>query len=103
MRLATDSPPVSIASTRAACMLVARRPRATITSNSAAACTESIASSARMPIKADSARRMRSSSRVTSAAVSRQVLPSSTTPMGSMNTVAPVFDTSWTMPGTAFR
>jgi hypothetical protein len=49
-------------------------------------------------MSADSSSRMRSTSACSAACASRQALPSSTTTSGSMNSVWPLPDASWTMP-----
>ena len=46
---------------------------------------------------------MRSSSRRAESAASRHWLPKGTAPRGSMKAVAPLSETSWTMPGTRCR
>ena len=50
------------------------------------------------PTSADSSSRMRSTSSCSATCASRQALPSSTTTSGSMNSVWPLPEASWTMP-----
>ena len=57
-------------------------------------------SSAVSPTRVDSCRSTRSTSRSSASRASRQRFPISTAAIGSTNTVAPLSETSWTMPAT---
>ena len=96
-------PAGSVMATRSASIERASRARAAMRSSAAAASSDPLNASLCPPTTWDSLRRTLSSSRIASAPVSRHSLHRSTASKGSTNRVAPVCETSCTMPGTAFR
>ena len=93
----------SVVSARLARISLASDALAAQKSNWASAPSVSRRASALAATNADSSSRMRAISSASATCASRQALPSSTATSGSMNSVAPLPEASWTMPLTRER